>query len=58
MKTKHETTRAERLKPLTDAMDIERKTKKETVTYLTNFSFGATEPFFLIICKYVSLFFS
>jgi hypothetical protein len=33
MKTTHETTRAERLQPITDAMDIERKTKKETVTH-------------------------
>jgi len=51
MKTKHETTRAERLKPYTDAMDIERKTKKETVTYFTKFSFGMTESFFLIMCN-------
>jgi hypothetical protein len=49
MKTKRETARAEILKPITDAMDIQRKTKKETVAYFTNLSFGMTEPFFLIM---------
>jgi hypothetical protein len=37
IETKHEKTCAERSKLITDAMDIEKRQKKERVTYFTNF---------------------